>query len=67
MKLQAVHVEIATLKIEPGDALVVKVVDRHLTKEVVERMRAHLEEFVPHGTKVLVIDGNVEISKLATH
>ena len=67
MDLQAVNVEITTIKLEPGDVLVVKVVDRHLTKEVADRFRAHLQEYLPAGTKVLLIDGNVELSKLTTH
>jgi hypothetical protein len=55
--------EIAKLRLEPDDILVVKV-DRPLSKEVTDRIRKHLAGLLPQGIKTMIIERGVDLAVL---
>jgi superfamily I DNA and RNA helicase len=55
--------EIAKLRLEPDDILVVKV-DRPLSKETTDRIRKHLTGLLPQGIKTMIIERGVDLAVL---
>lgn len=55
--------EIAKLRLEPDDILVVKV-DRPLSKEATDRIRKHLAGLLPGGIKTMIIERGVDLAVL---
>jgi hypothetical protein len=63
--IEPVRVEIARLRLEPGDVLVVRVQNLPIDPgPVVERFGNTLKQCCPEGVKVLIIDGNIDLSIL---
>jgi hypothetical protein len=56
--------EIAALRLQPGDVLVVKT-DRQVSPDIAERIRKHLKSILPQGVNTLVINPDIELSVLS--
>lgn len=56
-------VEITKLDLAPGDTLVI-FTQQWLSIETCAHMRAHLEPFVPSGTRILILDGGMTLGKI---
>lgn len=55
--------EISKMEIGPGDFLVLRF-KRSLSREEIMRLRESVEEVLPHKNKVLVFEGEVNLSVL---
>lgn len=56
--------EIAALRLQPGDVLVVKT-DRPVSADAAERIRKHLKSILPQGVSTLVINPDIQLSVLS--
>lgn len=56
--------EIAALRLQEGDVLVVKT-DRPVTPDTAERIRKHLSGVLPKGVSTLVINPDIQLSVLS--
>lgn len=63
MDAEVLRVEIGRLEIKPEDTLVVKV-DAVLTEEMRHSIRKFVEQRVPLGQKVLVLDKHISLQVL---
>lgn len=65
MELNAVTVELAKLDLKPGNILAVKST-RPLNKEQYEMIASNLQQLVPEGVKIAIIDADLEFQVFET-
>lgn len=65
MELNAVTVELAKLDLKPGNILAVKST-RLLNKEQYEMIASNLQQLVPEGVKIAIIDADLEFQVFET-